>query len=156
MKTNEQINLPYRLNRIVEEFRLCEGQEKLELLLQYAQLFPELHSGMQGMEWDGNLVHECSTPVIVHSEVNGQGRMTFHFDVPFDSPTVRGYAAILADGLNGAAPEEILAVPGDFHLSLGLENLLTHQRMRGFGAILAHMKRLALRELEKDLDKVNE
>jgi len=156
MKTNEQINLPYRLNRIVEEFRLCEGQEKLELLLQYAQLFPELHSGMQGMEWDGNLVHECSTPVIVHSEVNGQGRMTFHFDVPFDSPTVRGYAAILANGLNGATPQEIISVPSDFYLSLGLESLLTHQRLRGFGAILAHMKRLALRELEKDLDKVNE
>ena len=156
MEMNEQINLPYRLNRIVEEFRLCEGQEKLELLLQYAQLFPELPSGKQSMERDGNLVHECSTPVFVHSQVNGQGRMVFHFEVPFDSPTVRGYAAILADGLNGATPQEILSVPGDFYLSLGLESLLTHQRMRGFGAILAHMKRLALQELEKTSNKVNE
>ena len=74
--------------------------------------------------------------------------MHFYFDVPPESPTVRGYAALLAEGLDGLSPQEILAVPSDFYLEMGLAEVLTHQRMNGISAILAHMKRLAVAEIQ--------
>jgi cysteine desulfuration protein SufE len=70
--------------------------------------------------------------------------MSFYFDVPRESPTVRGYAALLAQGLQDVTPEEVLQVPADFYIKMGLHLVLTQQRMRGISAILAHMKQLAL------------
>ena len=60
---------------------------------------------------------------------------------------MRGYAEILRDGAHGATPEEVIAIPNDFYLQMGLHQVLTHQRMSGISAILAHMKRLAAKEL---------
>jgi cysteine desulfuration protein SufE len=75
-------------------------------------------------------------------------RMSFYFDVPPESPTVRGFAAILAEGLDGTSPQELLNVPNNFFTAMGLEGVLTMQRMNGISAILAYMKRLAARALE--------
>jgi cysteine desulfuration protein SufE len=63
--------------------------------------------------------------------------------VPAESPTVRGYAAFMAEGTKDATPEEIQAIPDDFYLQTGLNEVLSMQRMNGLVAILAHMKRLA-------------
>jgi cysteine desulfuration protein SufE len=91
-------------------------------------------------------VHECMTPVFVHAE-RKNGGMLFYFDVPAESPTVRGYATILGEGLQGASPQEVLAVPVNFYQEMGLHTVLTMQRLNGIGAILAHIKRLAKQEL---------
>jgi cysteine desulfuration protein SufE len=91
-------------------------------------------------------VHECMTPVFVHAE-NNNGRLTYYFDVPPDAPTVRGYAAILSEGLRDLTPEEILQVPHDFYVQMGLQNVITAQRLNGISAMLAHMKQLALPHL---------
>jgi cysteine desulfuration protein SufE len=95
---------------------------------------------------DMELVEECMTPVFVKAQVENRG-MHFFFDVPAESPTVRGLAAILGEGLDGASPEEVLTVPNDFFLPMDLHRVLTMQRMTGFAAILAHMKRLATEAL---------
>jgi cysteine desulfuration protein SufE len=55
----------------------------------------------------------------------------------------------MAQGVNGSTPQEVLAIPNDFFLDMGLESILTMQRLNGFAAILAHMKRLAARHLEE-------
>jgi len=142
-------NIPPRLQAIVDDFQICEGREKVELLLEYSEKLAPLpdwlSSDHQGME----SVPECMTPVFVQAK-NEAGGMHFYFDVPEESPTVRGFAAIMAEGLDGASPQEILSVPGDFFRNIGLEKLLTHQRLNGFGAILAHMKRLALLVVKTD------
>ncbi len=57
---------------------------------------------------------------------------------------MRGFAALMAEGLDGATPEQVLSVPNDFFYSMGLERVLTMQRLNGMGAILAYMKRLAV------------
>jgi cysteine desulfuration protein SufE len=88
------------------------------------------------------------TPVHVFGQADS-GRLTFHFDIPPMSPTVRGLAAILSEGLNGCKPEQILSIPADFYLQMGLQEALSHQRLNGFAAILAHMKQIAAREMEK-------
>jgi cysteine desulfuration protein SufE len=73
--------------------------------------------------------------------------MIFYFDIPPESPTVRGYAAVLGEGLRGASPSEIVNLPTDFYQQMGLHAVLTGQRLRGIGAILAYMKRLAARKM---------
>lgn len=80
----------------------------------------------------------------LHPRREGEdGRLTFYFDVPPESPTVRGYATIMVEGLNGTTPAELKAVPAEFYLQMGLQQVLSGQRLTGIGAILAHMKRLA-------------
>ena len=138
--------IPPRLQEIVEEFGEAEGQDKLELLLEYSEKMPPLPDWL---DKDTNMeqVHECMTPVFVHAE-RENGGMAFYFDVPPESPTVRGYAAILGDGLRGATPEQIVNLPGDFFQAMGLHKVLSPQRLRGISAILAYLKRLARGQLQ--------
>lgn len=134
--------LPTRLQEIVEDFQIIEGREKLEYLLQFAQSLPPLPERLQGQREAMDHVHECMTPVYVLAE-ESDGRYRFYFDIPPESPTVRGYAAILEEGLRDVTAAEINAVPLDFYRAMGLQHLLTGQRLNGIGAILAHMKALA-------------
>ena len=66
--------------------------------------------------------------------------MRIYFQVPAEAPTVRGYAGILHDALDGAPGEEILKVPNDFYQYMGLQEAVSGQRLRGMGAILARLK----------------
>jgi cysteine desulfuration protein SufE len=137
--------LPPRLQEIVEEFGEAEGQEKLELLLEYSESMPPLPDWL---DKDTNMeqVHECMTPVFVHAE-RENGGMVFYFDIPPESPTVRGYAAILGKGLHGVPPEQIVNIPPDFYLAMGLHKVLSQQRLRGITALLVYLKRLAREQL---------
>jgi cysteine desulfuration protein SufE len=138
--------VPPRLQEIIEDFSWSEGREKLDLLLEFSEDMPPLPEWLHDERDAMEPVPECMTPVFIHAETN-DGKMTFFFDVPPESPTVRGYAEILREGAEGAAPEDVLAIPNDFYLQMGLHTVLTHQRMSGISAILAHMKRLAAKEL---------
>jgi len=144
---NETIEtIPPRLAEIIEEFGWLEGQEKLQLLLAYSDKMTPLPDRLD-KTLDMEQIHECMTPVFVHAETENGG-MVFYFDVPPESPTVRGYAAILGEGLRGVPPEQIINIPADFYQEMGLHKLLTLQRLRGLGAILAYLKRLARKELK--------
>jgi len=140
--------LPDRLEEIVSDFELCEGREKLELLLDFARSFPPFPDHLQKPD-DKEEVPECMTPVQMASEVK-DGRMYFHFIVPEESPTVRGYAALMMEGLNGSVPEDVLSLPADFYIRMGLQHVLTAQRLNGMTAILAHVKRRAAAELQRE------
>jgi len=85
-------------------------------------------------------VHECQTPFFLATRLE-EGKVKLFFDAPPESPTVRGYAGLLTAGLDGETPEAILEVEGDFYLNMGLEEVITPQRLRGMGAIVAHLKR---------------
>ena len=86
-------------------------------------------------------VHECQTPFFLAAEVDGSGNVHLYFDAPPESPTVRGFAGILLDGLDGQPANVILDVPDDFFYGMGLEEVVTPLRLRGMGAILARIKR---------------
>jgi cysteine desulfuration protein SufE len=134
--------LPARLEEIVEDFRLCEGNEKLEYLLEFAERLPPLPADLQNKKADFDQVHECMSPVFIYPEKQN-GRLYYHFDIPPEAPTVRGFACILKEGLDGLTTAEITAVDDLFHLQMGLQQVLTGQRLNGMSAILAHMKNLA-------------
>lgn len=134
--------LPPRLQEIVDDFSYCEGQEKLEYLLEFAESLPPLPDWLADKKAEMDQVHECMTPVFIYPEKQ-DGRLIFHFDIPPEAPTVRGFAAVLKEGLDGTTPEVVTAVPDLFHQQMGLQQVLSGQRLNGISAILAHMKTLA-------------
>lgn len=141
--------LPPQMQKIVRMFQDVEGRDKLELLLDYSASMPKVPDALKGKHEELEAVHECATPLFVHAEMH-DGTMVYTFDVPEVSPTVRGFAAILGLGLKGATPEQVLTTPGDIFFQMGLHKVLTPQRLNGSAALLGHMKRLALREMQPD------
>ena len=139
-------SLPAPLAEIVEEFELSEGREKVEMLVDFSERMPPLPDKFAQDRDCMEEVPECMTPVFIAAETV-DGGMHFYFDVPKESPTVRGFASILSQGLDGATPEQVLAVPNDFFNRMGLDQVLSMQRLKGFSSILAHMKRLATEAL---------
>ena len=140
--------LPPALEEIVELFEDSSGAEKVELLLDFANRLPPLPESLRQAGEDSKSVPECMTPVSVFAETR-DGRLSYYFIVPEESPTVRGLAAIMSEGVKDASPQEVLTIPGDFYVRMGLEQVLTPQRLRGMAAILAHMKRLAASSLSE-------
>jgi cysteine desulfuration protein SufE len=134
--------IPARLAEIIEDFELSEGREKIEMLVDYSERMSPLPEQIAQNRNTMEEVPECMTPVFIAAKTV-DGGMHFYFDVPPESPTVRGFASILSQGLDGASPEQVLEVPNDFFYRMGLEQVLTMQRLKGFSSILAHMKRLA-------------
>ncbi|GIV80063.1 MAG: cysteine desulfuration protein SufE [Litorilinea sp.] len=131
---------PPSLQTIIREFREATPRERLEYLLEYAMDLPELPAHLAEQRDAMEQVHECQTPVFLHTELE-DGHVHFYLDIPQESPTVRGYAAVLAEGLNGTSPEEVLATPEDVYLLLGLQEAITPQRLRGLHALMVYMKR---------------
>ena len=140
-------SIPPKMASIIEDFQLCEGREKLELLIQFAESLPPLPDWVKEHHEQMDPIPECMTPVKVVSESQAN-LLYFHFDAPAESPMVRGFASFMKQGLDGSHAEEILQVPGDFFTQMGLEKVLTHQRLNGLSAILAHMKQLAVKQIK--------
>lgn len=133
--------LPPRLAEIVADFSDCVGQEKLEYLLEFAEQLPPVPERYANRS-ETHQVHECMSPVFLYAEQQ-DGAVQYYFDIPPEAPTVRGFASILHQGLNGLTPAEIHGVPNEFHLAMGLQSVLSGQRLNGISAILRYMKQLA-------------
>ena len=140
--------LPPKLQEIVDDFASMTREEKLETLIAYAESFPALPDWLKEKRDSMEAVPECMTPVFLFAEKQLDGGVIFYLDIPPQSPTVRGLASILANGLSGCTPEEILTVPGDFYLPMNLQEAVSQQRLNGFTGVLAHMKHDVVRLLE--------
>lgn len=133
--------VPSRLKTIVDVFTSSPKEFRLEALLDYSRRLPDLPGRFADDPSLLEEVAECQTPFFLATEVDEDGRVHMFFSAPPESPTVRGYAGLLLDGLEGATVEEVLAVPDDFFYGMGLEEVVTPLRLRGMGAILARLKR---------------
>jgi cysteine desulfuration protein SufE len=140
--------LPAKLQEIVDDFAMASRQEKIEMLIGYAETLPPLPERWQGERDKMEPVPECMTPVFLVAEQQPEGGLVFYFDIPPQSPTVRGLAAILSSGLNGSSPEDILSVPSDFYTQMNLQEALSFQRLNGFPGMLLHMKQVATQHLD--------
>ncbi len=131
--------LPDRLQRLVTLFASAPKDLKIQALLDYSRRVPALPDDID----PGSLeqVHECQTPFFLLTRLDDDGNVRMFFESPPESPTVRGYAGILYEGLDGETPEAILSVPVDFYLQMGLEDVVTPQRLNGMGAIVGRMRR---------------
>ncbi len=131
--------LPTRLQQIVDLFSSAPKELRLAVLLDYVDKVPALPVELRS---EGALeqVHECQTPFFVAIAVR-ESVVELFFDAPPEAPTTRSYAGILYEGLNGANVEEVLSVPDDFYLAMGLGEVITPLRLRGMWAILGTVKR---------------
>jgi cysteine desulfuration protein SufE len=131
-------DLAGRLGAIVDEFRDAPDDLRIELLLEYAESLPAMPAYLDSAQMEQ--VTECQTPFFLHTEVDG-GRVRVWFECPPEAPTTRAFAGILAAGLDGATPDEVLATPNDLADRMGLAQTITPLRLQGMSAILRRMKR---------------
>ncbi len=142
------MTLPLKLQEIVDDFAGMSREEKVESLIAYSESLPSLPDWLKDERDRMEPVPECMTPVFLFGEKKPDGGLVFHFDIPPQSPTVRGLASILASGLNGCTPEEVLSVPADFFMPMNLQEAISQQRINGFIGVLAHMKQAAVKSME--------
>ena len=131
--------IPAALAEVVSDFREVDGQDKLRLLLEFATELPALPADLQQTAMEP--VPECQSPLFLHVDATDPERVRLYFSAPAEAPTTRGFAAILATGLDEQSAADILAVPDDFYTDLGLATLISPLRLRGMSAMLARIKR---------------
>lgn len=137
-------NVPPRLQEIIDDFKTMQREEKLESLLEYSEQLQDMPEQFRSAPLER--VDECATPIAIATERQGE-KILFHFDIPPESPTVRGFAAILNAGLEDVTPQQVLDLPGDLYYTMGLQSALSPQRLNGMHFMLLHLKRAAAREL---------
>jgi cysteine desulfuration protein SufE len=133
------MSLPSALAEVVSDFADVAGQDKLKLLLEFADDLPELPADLEEAAMEP--VPECQSPLFLHVDASDTEHVRLFFSAPAEAPTTRGFASILAAGLDGQPKADILAVPDDFYSELGLAALISPLRLRGMSAMLARIKR---------------
>lgn len=133
------MSMPAPLAEVVSEFAEVDGQDKLKLLLEFAEELPALPEDLEEAAMEP--VPECQSPLFLHVDTDDPEKVRLYFSAPAEAPTTRGFAAILATGLDGQTAEAILAVPDDFYAELGLAKLISPLRLRGMSAMLTRIKR---------------
>lgn len=131
--------MPEKLQTIVEMFKGMPKAMRLQALLDYSRRLPQPPQQYLDHPEFMKPVPECTSPFFLITEGDGEA-VHIHFKVPEEAPTVRGYAGILKEALDGESAETILGVPDQFYLDMGLSELITPMRMRGMGAILMRLK----------------
>jgi cysteine desulfuration protein SufE len=131
--------MPPALAEVVSDCQEVEGQDKLAMLLEFANELPELPSSLEEAAMEP--VPECQSPLFLHVDADDRDHVRLYFSAPAEAPTTRGFAAILAAGLDGQSADDILAVPDDFYADLGLGALISPLRLRGMSAMLTRIKR---------------
>ena len=132
--------MPPKLAEIVDEFASAPREVVLEMLLEFSDAVPALPPTLaahEGMEQ----VPECQTQFFLKVEVQPDRTVQTYFDCPPEAPTTRAFAGILAEGLDGASAEQVLAVPDDLYARMGLGQAISPLRIRGGTAILGRLKR---------------
>jgi cysteine desulfuration protein SufE len=131
--------IPPSLAEVVAEFQDVDGQDKLSLLLEFANDLPALPSDLTEAAMEP--VPECQSPLFLHVDAVNRDDVRLYFSAPAEAPTTRGFASILAAGLDHQPADDILAVPDDFYADLGLASLISPLRLRGMSAMLTRIKR---------------
>ena len=135
------VELPAQLAEIREDFLALEQRDRLQLLLEFSNELPEMPARYLEHPDLFERVVECQAPVFIFVEVDDKNAVHLYATAPRESPTTRGFASILAQGLDGLSVEQVLAVPDDYPQSIGLTEAISPLRLRGMSALLARTKR---------------
>lgn len=133
--------LPQQLAEIRDDFLALEQRDRLQLLLEFSNELPELPERYAEHPDLFERVEECQSPVFLFVEIDEGGNVHLFATAPRESPTTRGFASILAQGLSGLSAEEVLAVPDDYPQTLGLTQAVSPLRIRGMTGMLGRTKR---------------
>lgn len=133
--------LPRALADIRDEFLALDQPDRLTLLLEFANELPDLPERYRDHPDLLERVVECQSPVYMFVEINDDRVVHLYVTAPRESPTTRGFASILAQGLEGLTDTEVLAVPEDYPNTIGLTAAVSPLRLRGMSALLGRTKR---------------
>jgi cysteine desulfuration protein SufE len=133
--------LPAALAEIREDFLALEQRERLQLLLEFSNALPELPERYADHPDLLERVEECQSPVFIFVEVDDASVVHVFITAPREAPTTRGFASILAEGLKDLTVEEVLSVPADYPLTIGLTEAVSPLRIRGMMALLGRIQR---------------
>jgi len=141
--TETRASLPPALEEIAEDFSVASSPEKLQLLLEFSDELPALPERYVGHDELLERVDECQSPLFLVVEVAEDEDRSVHlfFHAPAESPTTRGFAGILYEGLDGLPAADVLAVPDDAPYRFGLGEAVSPLRLRGMVAMLSRIKR---------------
>jgi cysteine desulfuration protein SufE len=144
------MTLPAPLAELVDDFADVGPKDRLQMLLELSRELPELPERYASAADTMEQVHECQSPLFLAVEVEDAGDQTVHlfFSAPPEAPTTRGFASIMSAGLDGQPAADVLAVPDDFYLALGLGQAVSPLRLRGMSAMLGRIKHLVRRNLK--------
>ncbi|GAA4398592.1 SufE family protein [Tsukamurella soli] len=131
--------LPEALAEIVDDFAAVGESDRVTMLVEFAGELPPLPPELETAAMEP--VPECQSPLFLDVDATDRARVRLYFSAPPEAPTTRGFAAILAAGLDGCSAAEILAVPDDFYHALRLDTVVSPLRLRGMSAMLARIKR---------------
>lgn len=133
--------LPAELAGIREDFLALDQRERLQLLLEFSNSLPDLPERYADHPDLLERVEECQSPVFIFVEVDDASLVHVFITAPREAPTTRGFASILAEGLKGLTVDEVLAVPPDYPLTIGLTEAVSPLRIRGMMALLGRIQR---------------
>jgi cysteine desulfuration protein SufE len=142
----DRVEMPAKLATIVDEFASAPRDVVLEMLLEFSDAVRPLPAGLAGHE-GMEQVPECQTQFFLKAEVTADDTVDLWFDCPPEAPTTRAFAGILTEGLDGATPEQVLAVPSDLYQRMGLATAISPLRVRGGTAILNRLQRQVREQL---------
>ncbi|MBE7700851.1 SufE family protein [Oerskovia sp. Sa1BUA8] len=140
MTDDAATELPPVLAEIRDDFLALGERDRLQLLLEFSRELPDLPARYQNSPGLLERVEECQSPVRAFAEVES-GAVHLYATAPPEAPTTRGFASILAQGLDGLTPEQALAVPDDYPFTIGLTNAVSPLRLNGMTGILLRAKR---------------
>ncbi|MGH3569276.1 MAG: SufE family protein [Pseudonocardia sp.] len=143
------MSLPPQLAELAEEFSDLGPRDRLQLLLELSRELPELperYAHARDLSDTMEQVHECQSPLFLAVEVepaveNPERTVHLFFSAPPEAPTTRGFASIMHVGLDGEPAVDVLAVPDDFYVKLGLAEAVSPLRLRGMAAMLGRIKK---------------
>lgn len=139
------MSLPPQLAELVDEFAEVGPRDRLQLLLELSRELPELPERYADAAASMEPVPECQSPLFLAVEVeppdlDPNRRVHLFFSAPPEAPTTRGFASIMRTGLDGEPAADVLAVPDDFYVALGLAQAVSPLRLRGMAAMLSRIK----------------
>jgi cysteine desulfuration protein SufE len=137
--TEQQV--PEALAGIRDDFLALDERERLQLLLEFSNSLPDLPERYADHPDLLERVEECQSPVFIFVEVDDDSVVHTFVTAPREAPTTRGFASILAEGLRGLTVDEVLGVPADYPLTIGLTEAVSPLRIRGMMGLLGRIQR---------------
>jgi cysteine desulfuration protein SufE len=134
------MSLPDVLAQTQDDFLDLGDQDKIQLLIEFADELPDLPEKYRDHPELLEKVEECQSPVYIFVDIEDR-TVQVYATAPEQAPTTRGFASILVQGLTGLSIDEALSIPDDFPSTLGLNTLISPLRVRGMAGMLARMKR---------------
>ena len=131
-----------RLQEIADDFHAVAGQDRLQLLLEFAQELPPLPDRYAERHDLLEPVPECQTPLFLAAEVEPDATVHLFFDAPRRRrPPAASLQAFCTPGSTGWTPTRSWPPRRSSPASSGWQDLVSPLRLRGMAAMLGRIKR---------------